>query len=173
MRKAAVIVVCLVGACLIAAVVVGRAAFPSYSHRYRLTVSVEVDGEVHSGSSVIEVTWRGQPEIGDVGAFQPSIRGQAAFVDLGRHGAIVAALLPGEAGTQSSNATYLAMKAYGVSGGYDAYRTIAQQNGRRGLAADNMPLLIRFANVSDLTTARVVDPRALSEALATRGLAKL
>jgi hypothetical protein len=173
MRKAAVTVVCLVAACLIAAVVVGRTAFPSYSHRYRLTVSVEVDGEVHSGSSVIEVTWRGQPEIGDVGAFQPSIRGQAAFVDLGRRGAIVAALLPGGAGNRSSSATYLAMKAYGVTRGYDAYRTIGQQSGRRDLAPDNMPLLIWLANVSDSTTARVVDPRALSEALATRGLAKL
>jgi hypothetical protein len=145
--------------------VVWHTAFPSYSHRYRLTVSVEVDGEIHSGSSVIEVTWRGQPEIGDVGAFYPSTRGQAAFVDMGRHGAIVAALLPGQAGTRSTDAKYLAMKAYGVTEGYDAYRRIAQQNGRRDLKTDNMPLLIWFENPADPTTARVIDPSALSNTL--------
>jgi hypothetical protein len=161
MRSLGVVAVCLI----IGAVVVWEMAFPSYSHRYRLTASVEVDGEVHSGSSVIEVTWRKQPEFGDVGPFKSTMRGQATFVDLGKRGAIVAALDAGDASTSSTNATFLAMKAYGVTRGYDAYRVIAQQSGRRDLAADNMPLLIWFENSADPTTARVADPSALSSAL--------
>jgi hypothetical protein len=53
-----------------------------------------------------------------------------------------------------------------MSGGFDSYRTIAQQRGRRDLAADNMPMFIWFENVADPSTARVVDPHALSDTLA-------
>jgi hypothetical protein len=53
-----------------------------YTCRYRLIVNIEVDGKLHSGSSVIEVTWHGGPEIGDVGPYSPTMRGQAALVEL-------------------------------------------------------------------------------------------
>jgi hypothetical protein len=156
----------LVAAFVIGAAVVWQVAFPTYTHRYRLTVSIEIDGQVHTGSSVIEIAYVGQPEIGDVGPFAPPrVRGQAPVVDLGEHGAIVAALLPGGANNRSSSAPYLAMKAYGVTRGYDAYRTIGRQSGRRDLAADNMPLLIWFENLADPIAARVVDPSALSDML--------
>src|SRR6266852_2768355 len=67
--------------------------YPNYTYRYRLTVNIEVDGKVRSGSSVIEVTWHGQPELGDVGPFHPRIRGQAPLVDLGDRGVVGASLL--------------------------------------------------------------------------------
>ncbi len=90
MRKSTVAAVCLVAACLIAAVVVGRTVSPSYSHRYRLTVSVEVDGEVHTGIK------RHRGDLAPASGFrkrcraQLGDRGRAAFVDLGGQGAIVA-----------------------------------------------------------------------------------
>src|SRR5260370_3892357 len=69
--------------------------YPDYSYRYRLTVNIEVDGKIHSGSSVIEVKWRGGPVIGDGGPFGPSVKGQAALVDLGDRGMVVGSLLGG------------------------------------------------------------------------------
>jgi hypothetical protein len=44
---------------LLALIVVGISAacevmYPTYMHRYRLTIEVDVDGMVHRGSSVIE-----------------------------------------------------------------------------------------------------------------------
>ena len=75
----------------VAAVVLGyKYKYPDHSYRYRLTVNFEVDGQIHSGSSVIEVTWHGHPVIGDGGPFGPSIKGQAALVDLAGHGVVVA-----------------------------------------------------------------------------------
>lgn len=151
---------------LVCAVVAWKVVFPTYTHRYRLTISIEVDGQVHTGSSVIEIAYVRQPELPSVGDFAPPrVRGQAPFVDLEQYGAVVAALHPGAIRNGSSNVTYLAMKAYGVGGGYEAYRTIAQQRGRRDLSADNMPLLIWFEKVGDPTTAQVLDPRDFSSKL--------
>jgi hypothetical protein len=70
--------------------------YPNYTYRYRLTVNFESDGQVHSGSSVIEVTWHSGPEIGDVGRYTPTIRGEAAVVSLGSRGVVVATLITGD-----------------------------------------------------------------------------
>jgi hypothetical protein len=51
-----------------------KISYPTYSYRYRLTLSVEAGGKVHTGSSVIEIVWHGGPEIGDVGPYHPTIR---------------------------------------------------------------------------------------------------
>lgn len=58
--------------------------------QYRLTVEIEADGQVHTGSSIIEIRYftgidRERRWIGYT-------RGVAPFVELGRHGTIIAAL---------------------------------------------------------------------------------
>lgn len=44
------------------AVAVYQANFPSYTHRYRLTVEMERGSQRSTGSGVIEVTWKAQPQ---------------------------------------------------------------------------------------------------------------
>jgi hypothetical protein len=68
---------------------------PHYTHHYRLTLEVEADGLVHTGSGVIEVVWRyrgtwGTPNLYD--AWYDTVRGQAVAVDLGRRGLLLARL---------------------------------------------------------------------------------
>jgi putative lipase involved disintegration of autophagic bodies len=63
----------VVAASVIGATVVWQVAFPTYTHRYRLTVSIEIDGQVHTGSSVIEIAYVGQPKLPNVGAFAPAV----------------------------------------------------------------------------------------------------
>jgi hypothetical protein len=133
-----------------------KLAYPDYVHRYRLTLAIEADGKVHTGSGVIEVIYQGQPYIPGAGSYIPHVRGQAAFIDLGKHGVIVAALHPGTIQNGSAGASGLAMIAYGVGGGYEAYRTIGYQKGRRELKPDNMPLLIWFPDVNNPKSARVI-----------------
>src|SRR5262245_61484699 len=79
-----------------AAVVGYRYKYPNYVYRYRLTLNIEVDGKIHSGSSVIEVKWRSGPVIGDGGPFGGSVKGQAVAVDLGDRGVVVATLINDE-----------------------------------------------------------------------------
>ena len=62
-------------------------SFPTTSYRYRLTIVVELDGRVHSGSSVIEVRYRFFPEffsqLANGNQYERSVAGQAVLVELG------------------------------------------------------------------------------------------
>src|SRR4030081_2076305 len=87
--------------------------YPNYTYRYRLTMAIEIDGKVHSGSSVIQVTWAGGPEFGDVGAYHPHIRGKAVFIDVAPRGAIVATLGHPWTDGGSGAALWLAAHAFG------------------------------------------------------------
>src|SRR4051794_5860365 len=71
-----------------------KIAYPTYTYRYRLSLGIEADGQVHHGSSVIEISWPRQPI--PPGSVQAEIGGQAALVDLGSRGAVVASLFNGE-----------------------------------------------------------------------------
>jgi hypothetical protein len=137
--------------------------YPTYTHRYRLTLAVEIAGQTHSGSSVIEVSWIGQPHIPGAGSFIPSVRGQATFVDLGKHGAIVAVLTApshGERGIivwpEGVNAIFLAAQAFGNDSIYEALPQLPRLTGRRNLAPQNAPRLIWFSDPASPKTARRV-----------------
>jgi hypothetical protein len=60
-----------------------RAAFPTYTYRYRMTVEVTVEGQIKSGSGVIQVDVATLPPITDVPPFHSEVTGEAVFVDLG------------------------------------------------------------------------------------------
>jgi hypothetical protein len=63
-----------------------------YVFRYRLTVEVEIDGEVKSGSSIIQVTYYGGGGKSQPYQFYTDTKGVAPVVDLGGHGWLVAAM---------------------------------------------------------------------------------
>lgn len=133
-------------------------AYPDYSYRYRLTLAIEMDGEVHTGSSVIEVTWNGQYPIPDVGSYRPSLRGQAALVDLGKYGTLSTSLIaPSYLGREGVDATFLVPRAFGVQSDNQLLPHLSKLVGKRDLQPDNMPRLIWFSNLADPTTARVVE----------------
>lgn len=138
-------------------------AYPDYSYRYRLTLAIETDGKVHTGSSIIEVIWNGGIPFGDVGPYYESLRGQAALVDLGERGVIVTALIAPfhtERGIavwpEGVGAVWLASRAFNVNGGNEVLPQLTRLTGRRDLTPDNMPRLIWFANRDDPNTARVI-----------------
>jgi hypothetical protein len=145
---------------------------PTYSYRYRLTVAIEVDGAVHQGSSVIQVIWRGQPNIGDLSPFMPSIRGEAALVDLGPRGVVVATLTAPSFNRrgiivwpEGVSALWLAQWAFGLKGGNEQLPLLRTMSGRRELTANNMPQLIWFPNPADPKSARRVRAGELEQDL--------
>jgi hypothetical protein len=145
-------------ACLYAVV---NTVYPTYSYRYRLTIGIEIEGRVHTGSSVIEVIWRGQPDLPEAGSFSPHLRGQAVFVDLGSHGAVVASLIAPSferSGTiqwpEGVSAIWLAQRAFGIKGAIEQLPQLPKMTGRRDLASDNLPRLIWFSHPDDPKTAR-------------------
>jgi hypothetical protein len=155
----------IVALCAVALIVGYNIMFPTYAYRYRLTISLDVDGQIHTGSSVIEVVWVGGPEFGDVGPYHPSVRGQAAFVDLGEHGAVVALLIApshNQAGItvwpEGVGALWLVPRAFGKGRTLEELPELTQLSGRRELTPDNMPRLIWFSNIADPKTARGIRP---------------
>jgi hypothetical protein len=144
--------------------------FPTVSYRYRLTVAVEVDGQVHSGSSVIEVWHRFNPRTlwHFAGTYNDGIWGQAALVDLGARGVLVAAL-GGQGGSCTVDAPYLVGRAHEPASdrkpcvtGYPATieneRALARKRGPVELTPDNLPAFIWFSDDTNLTTAKIVKP---------------
>jgi hypothetical protein len=150
-----------IAAALVGLYVAFNIAYPTYTYRYRLTITVEIDGKIHTGSSVIEVSFRGQPYLPGVGSFIPHIRGQAVFIDLGRFGTAIAVLIAPsfeQGGTvrwpEGVSALWLATRAFGIKATNDELPQLPHLAGRRDLTPDNMPRLIWFSHLDDPKTAR-------------------
>jgi hypothetical protein len=128
-----------------------KATFPTYANRFRLTMAFNIDGQVYSGSSVIEVRWQDQQVFLPNMPYAPNVRGQAVFNDLGRRGAIVAALQASQGPNNGSvGVQELTLRAFDT-----AIPELPRLTGLRNLAPNNMPRLIWFSNVDDEKSARI------------------
>jgi len=145
-------------------------SFPTVSYRYRLSIAVESDGQVHSGSSVIEVQYQFYPKFLSpiFGVTNERIWGQAVLIDLGARGALVAALHSGTgSGHVGVNADVLAARAFDPAGrslgpGYpsalEKLRAVSQMRGHVDLTTDNLPPFIWFSDLTNPETARLLNP---------------
>jgi hypothetical protein len=132
--------------------------YPVYAYRYRLTVNIERDGKLHSGSSVIEIGWQEGIKLGDSGGFSPIVRGQAPVVDLGDREVVVATLINGEdygpARDGAWGAQWIAPRAFGKSTNGETIPDLPKLRGKRDLSPDNLPRFLWFSNLQDPKTAR-------------------
>ncbi|HZO47871.1 MAG TPA: hypothetical protein VFB68_18370 [Xanthobacteraceae bacterium] len=159
-RTLSIVVICI--AALIAGpVILYKLAYPDYQYRYRLTLAIEADGKVHTGSSVIEVTWHGQPYVPGAGSYFPHVGGQAVVIDLGSRGTVIAALTAGQSSQEplrAIDALFLVPRAFGIVGGDKVLPQLTRLSGRRELTPDNMPRLLWLSDVSDPKTIRQIKP---------------
>jgi hypothetical protein len=82
-------------ALIIAAVVIFQLAYPSATVRYRLTLEADVDGKPATGSGVVEVSYRANPQLlGASAQIGIEVRGEAVSLNLGQ-GLIFAMLAQG------------------------------------------------------------------------------
>ena len=144
-----------------AAVAAYKIAYPSYTHRLRLTVEVSVDGQLRSGSGVIEVVWQNQPP--PASTWHCSINGDAVPVDLG-NGLQVFALIQQVSdgrGNRRDGVCYLALTSYGlgVQQSDDSLEALSRKRGRVPAAERAMPTFLMFTDSGDPASAVVVQPR--------------
>jgi hypothetical protein len=146
------------GAFIAVAAVIYKVNHPTYSYRYRLQLSLEVDGKVHTGSSVIEVTWECGPKIADSGPCGPVLAGQATVIDLGSRGVVVATLHSGDSISPdgSIDAAFLCTNAFGKRSSYEELPALPRLTGWRTLSTDNFPRLVWFSNPSDPKSAKKI-----------------
>jgi hypothetical protein len=156
MKRGCLTVLIVFALCIAALVGCYMYEYPVYAYRYRLTVNIELDGRVHSGSSVIEIGWQEGIKLGNSGGFAPIIRGQAPVVDLEDRGVVVATLVAEDWGWHNSNAgwgaLWLVPRAFGDEKGGDP-TMLPTLRGKRKLAFDNLPRFLWFSNPQDPTTA--------------------
>lgn len=133
-------------------------AFPSYTHRYRLTIEIDTPEGVRSGSSVIEVTRKDARLLRFGGArFTFHVRGEAVFVDLGANRNMIALLATGPDGQNIDQMISLPIEAYGYyKWDDDAWSHRAKMQGLVELNAPLIPTLVTIADVSDPKTAQVI-----------------
>jgi hypothetical protein len=176
----------LVGIAIVgAAVLVYCLSFPAVSYRYRLSITIRVDGNPYSGSSVIEV-WR-QFAPGWFQAFvhgsgeSVEVRGQAVFIDLGNRGALIAALadtynhcvvaaddLVGRA-FEPAEQRHRCVPGYSASYAYE--RSLPEKRGSINLTPDNLPAFLWFPDKTDLASVREIEHSQFSSVIG--GMAEL
>lgn len=133
--------------------------YPTYTYRYRMTVSVETPGGVRSGSSVIEVRVRKNPTPFGHGAFATDhAQGEAVFVDLGDNKSVVALLAGGEfAEAGAGYPTNVVPDHFKLSLATDAQLvSLPNLRGSWELARNRYPTFVTFADRSDPSTIRLV-----------------
>jgi hypothetical protein len=142
-----------------------KLTFSTYSYRYRLTIAVKVDGQVHTGSSVIQVTWECGPRVADTGGCGSTLGGQATVVDLGARGLLAATLRTGEhvlpVPEGAVDATFLCAKAFGNGSSLKELPALVRLTGRRDLSPDNFPRLVWFPDPDNPKSAMKVTPATI------------
>jgi hypothetical protein len=148
----------ILAAIIAVAVVTFKMNFPTYTYRYRLQLSLAIDGKIHTGSSVIEVIWNCGPKVAGLGRCNARLAGQAAVIDLGRRGLVVAALRNGEVPPSDGaiDAVWFGGNAFGNKSSNDELPALPHLTGRRNLSPDNFPRLIWFSNPADPKSAKKI-----------------
>jgi len=158
----AAVVVALIGGLVLAY----NLAYPTYSHRYRLTIEVETPDGLKTGSSVIESRLRTEPPILPNTGAVTSLHGDAVFVDLGNGKNVVGLLALGDPAQYVDGPVRLAINAFGIPNcgkPFCQWKQIAETTGARDLPLNLVPTLVSFGAVSDPKTARVVRPQELED----------
>jgi hypothetical protein len=138
--------------------------YPTYSHRYRLTLEVETPDGLKTGSSVIEPSARAQPLILVNSTAVTDLKGDAVFVDLGKVGSVLGLLAVGKEIQAPYGPVYLAIKSFGVPNckqPFCQWREIAHKSGERDFPPDLVPALVTLSSSGDPKSARFLRPGEL------------
>lgn len=166
MKKPLVILLICVG-CLYGC---WKALVPVETWRYRLTINVNDNGTLRTGSSVIEVIGGSTRNIplpipGNTGGISLH-RGEAVTIDLGKKG-VFFVLLSKE--NDPGYAAYLVCEIFEMEPGHgcagaatpEGIRYYAKLKGKANVPTKKLPMLVRFRDIKDPKTVEKIDPENL------------
>jgi hypothetical protein len=146
--------------------------FPTYTFRYSLTVHVNVDGKIVSGTTVRELRrWRQVVTFGF--PYGSSLDGEAAVVDLGKRGILFATLYGANISDTSGfmlpewafQRTLKLPQNYTASDGdqrVELWKQLSRLRACSDLILEEWPLLARFGDLTVPASVQSVDPNNLS-----------
>jgi hypothetical protein len=150
-------------AAVVAGFVLYKISYPTYSCRYRMTVNVEVDGQMRSASSVIEFRVSKQPRfLPDVNPIKFDAVGEAVLIDLdGR--SLIALLKSGEY-AQDGNFPLRVVPAHFKLNMDRQWASLPSLRGKWELTDKDLPTLVTFSDPNDSATLRVIRPAQIEQA---------
>ena len=134
--------------------------YPSAMWRYRLTVTVEANGQTYSGSGVYEAAeWRVPRYLPEVRTRETGIRGEAIFIDLDGSNLVITLTSARRYRDASVGLSELSQKAF-LTGNpkLDFTSLPALLNTKISIPPDWLPVLVTFENVEDPRSYRIVPP---------------
>lgn len=134
--------------------------WPSYEHRFRITIAVETPGGLKQGSSVWSISCT-EPIRGGGWSFMTggcTTVGEAVFVDLGQGRNLIGLMARGALGegVDIYDIAAVAFERQGVPKDRFWYPYAPTWSGVRELRGNNIPTLASFSDLNDPTTGRVV-----------------
>jgi hypothetical protein len=140
-----------------------KAQYPSFTYRYRLTISATVNNEVRSGSSIIEVKVSKQPMLLTEVPIVQAVKGEAVFVDLGDNRDLIALLASGPLARntdfpQQVVPQHLKLNLFNERD----WAQLRNLRGRWELGAGELPTLMTFTDLTNPATGKVVQPNDFS-----------
>jgi hypothetical protein len=153
----------IIALAIVGVFVLYKLSYPTYSCRYRMTVNVEVDGQLRSGSSVIEFIVAKQMRfLPDVNPIAFDAKGEAVFVDLGEGRNLIALLAMGEYALDGNIGFHVVPSHFNI----DFDRGLASLPSLRGkweLPSNQLPTLVTFSDPNNSATVRVIRPNQLEQ----------
>jgi hypothetical protein len=149
-------------AAVVAGFVLYKISYPTYSCRYRMTVNVEVDGQMRSASSVIEFRVSKQLRfLPDVNPIKFDAVGEAVFIDMdGR--SLIALLKSGEYAQDGDFPLRVVPAHFKLN--MDRQRaSLASLRGKWELADKDLPTLVTFSDANNAATLRIIRPDQLEQ----------
>jgi hypothetical protein len=148
-------------AAVVAGIVFYKLNFPTYTYRYRMTVNVEVDGQMCSGSSVIEV--RVSKQLMFLPGINPlayAVQGEAVYLALGQRGSIAALLASGEYASDIDYPRFLVSGLHFKLNLFDDRKlaSLPTLRGKWELPNNELPTLVVVSDPNNSATLRVIRP---------------
>ncbi len=140
-----------------------KLTFPSYTFHYRLTVQVEVDGEIKEASGVVGIRWLDTPDWPNAAAFKFHAFGQTLLVDLGSYGVLFVPLSASEE-REGLDAKRLPFGQQ-VPRTHDVVERAINAKGPSQVAPHNLPQFIWQPQLNDPSSAVVVTARQFPEVI--------
>jgi hypothetical protein len=164
MKTPAKVLVVMVTAAVLGFIALDRYVFPSFVHRYRLTIELDDDGRVRSGSGVVQVTWTNQPKFGEAPPWVSKVKGQAIFVNLETRGAVLALLSGGyPLQDETIKPDFFALRAlYGSNAlSPEALDALGRARVKKELGPTELVRMLWLPDINNPATAQIVDLRRL------------
>lgn len=139
--------------------------FP-YTWHQKMTVEVELNDQVYSGSSVVQVRWHKNDPIGAVNgpAWLSGIRGEATVVEIPGRGLLFGLLNSPADSTYTANlATQVVTWRKGWPRGQEEFSRVKETRGQPlTVPPDRYPFMVTFTDIADPKSVQKIDPHNLA-----------